>query len=276
MEQASREFDYSTPAPGLGVLRLQRPTRRNALHLALVHDLHRLFDQILADASLRALVLYGEGGHFCAGLDLKAWVEGKDFDKAQVLQAMRLQQTFAGLIQRLRASDAAVIAAVDGVAVGAGMALTLAADVRFGTARTQFHIGAVRIGLTAGECGISYHLPRLIGAGRAFELMLTGRPMPADEALQAGLLSGLVPPEQLLARALECAQQIVANPPYSTAHTKRLMWQNIDAPSLAAALELENHAQVLGLMTQDFDAAVQSFVQKKAPTGSAGVAPVQS
>ena len=276
MEQASREFDYSTPAPGLGVLRLQRPTRRNALHLALVHDLHRLFDQILADASLRALVLYGEGGHFCAGLDLKAWVEGKDFDKAQVLQAMRLQQTFAGLVQRLRSSDAAVIAAVDGVAVGAGMALTLAADVRFGTARTQFHIGAVRIGLTAGECGISYHLPRLIGAGRAFELMLTGRPMPADEALQAGLLSGLVPPEQLLARALECAQQIVANPPYSTAHTKRLMWQNIDAPSLAAALELENHAQVLGLMTQDFDAAVQSFVQKKAPTGSAGVAPVQS
>ncbi len=263
MDQASREFDYSTPAPGLGVLRLQRPARRNALHLALVQELHQLFDQILADGSLRALVLYGEGEHFCAGLDLKAWVEDKAFDKADVLQAMRLQQTFAGLIQRLRASDAAVIAAVDGVAVGAGMALTLAADVRFGTARTQFHIGAVRIGLTAGECGISYHLPRLIGAGRAFELMLTGRPMPAEEALQAGLLSGLVPPEQLLARALECAQQIIANPPYSTAHTKRLMWQNLDAPSLAAALELENHAQVLGLMTQDFDAAVQSFVQKK-------------
>ena len=269
MDQASGEFDYSTPSPGLGVLRLQRPTRRNALHLALLQDLHRLFDRILADGSLRALVLYGEGGHFCAGLDLKAWVEGNDFDKAQVLQAMRLQQTFAGLIQRLRASDTAVIAAVDGVAVGAGMALALSADVRFGTARTQFHIGAVRIGLTAGECGISYHLPRLIGAGRAFELMLTGRPMPAEEALQAGLLSGLAPPEQLLARALECAEQIAANPPYSTAHTKRLMWQNLDAPSLAAALELENHAQVLGLMTQDFDAAVQSFVHKKATTGAA-------
>ena len=98
MDQASGEFDYSMPAPGIGVLRLQRPARRNALHLTLVQALHRLFEQILADGSLRALVLYGEGGHFCAGLDLKAWVEGKAFDKADVLQAMRLQQTFAGLI----------------------------------------------------------------------------------------------------------------------------------------------------------------------------------
>ena len=168
-----------------------------------------------------------------------------------------------GVVQRLRETDVPVIAAVQGVAVGAGMALSLAADVRFGTPQTAFHVGSVKIGISAGECGISYHLPRLVGAGRAFELMLTGRPVLAQEALSMGLVSDLVPEPELMERAMACARSILALAPYSVTQTKRIMWRNLDAPDLASALELENQVQVLGLMTDDFSEAVQAFVHKR-------------
>lgn len=255
----------STPQPGICLLRLNRPERLNAISLAALQELHALLDTVLADRSLRALVITGEGNGFCAGLDLKSVLGPAGEFEWTVAQAHELQLSFASLVQRLRGTDAAVIAAVHGVAVGAGMALALAADVRFASPQAAFHVGAVRIGLSAGECGISYHLPRLVGAGRAFELMLTGRPVPADEALRIGLVADVVPQEQLLGRALACADQVLANAPYATAHTKRVMWHNLDAPSLQAAMELENHAQVLGLMTGDFREAARAFMQKRPP-----------
>ena len=129
----------------------------------------------------------------------------------------------------------------------------------------SFHIGAVRIGLTSGECGISYHLPRLIGASRAFELMLTGRPLSAEEADKVGLVSCVVDDEHLLSRALEMAAEVLRNCPYSIKHTKRLMWANLEAGSLDAALELENHVQVPGLLTEDFGEASDAFAEKRPP-----------
>ncbi len=255
----------SSPQPGICLLRLDRPHALNAMSLANLREIHGVLDGVLADRTVRALVLAGEGNGFCAGLDLKSVLgEGGEVTWT-VAEAHELQITFAGLIERLRATDVAVIAAVHGVAVGAGMALALAADVRFASPQASFHIGAVRIGITAGECGISYHLPRLVGAGRAFELMLTGRPVAAEEALRIGLVAEVVPQPELLDRAMACARQVLANAPYATAHTKRVMWQNLDAPSLQAAIEFENHAQVLGLMTGDFSEAAQAFVQKRPP-----------
>jgi len=120
----------------------------------------------------------------------------------------------------------------------------------------------VRIGLTAGECGISYHLPRMVGASRAFEIMLTGRPVGAAEAERIGLVARVVSPDQLLPEAMDCAKQVLANSPFSTRHTKRVMWANLDAGSLDAALELENRAQVLGLQNADFARAARAFVGK--------------
>lgn len=254
-----------SPEPGICVLRLQRPQRLNAMSLPALQDFHAALDAVLADPSLRALVLTGEGAGFCAGLDLKSVLDSQGEFNWPVSRAMELQHAFAGLVERLRATDAAVIAAVNGVAVGAGMALALAADVRFAAPEASFHVGAVKIGITAGECGISYHLPRLVGAGRAFELMLTGRPVAAPEALAIGLVAEVVPTGELLDRALRSARQVLANARYATAHTKRLMWTNLDAPGLRAAIELENHAQVLGLMTEDFREAARAFVQKRKP-----------
>ena len=124
---------------------------------------------------------------------------------------------------------------------------------------------AARIGLTAGECGISYHLPRLVGASRAFELMLTGRPLPADEAERWGLVSAVVDDDALLPYALELAALVTRNSPYATKHTKQLMWANLDAASLDAALETENHAQILAVLTEDFKEAQRAFAEKRAP-----------
>lgn len=265
MNDSPAPVTVERPEPGLCVLRLNRPGRLNAMDLPALRHCHTVLDGVLTDPALRVIVLAGEGAGFCAGLDLKSVLDSNGRSPLDVASGYELQLCFAGLIKRLRATDATVIAAVQGVAVGAGMALTLAADIRLASAQAAFHVGAVRIGITAGECGISYHLPRLIGAARAFELMLTGRPVAATEALQIGLVADVVPAEQLLERAMACARQVLAHSPYSTAHTKRLMWSNLDAGSLDAAIELENHAQVLGLMTQDFAEAAQAFVEKRKP-----------
>ncbi|MES0875337.1 enoyl-CoA hydratase/isomerase family protein [Sinimarinibacterium thermocellulolyticum] len=253
----------------VAVLRLNRPHALNALRHDTVRRLYRLIDELAADDAVRVVILTGAGRGFCAGWDLKSPLtdaQGRALERAAgVSDYMRGQELFAGMVKRLRNLDKVVIAAINGVVVGAGFALTLAADIRLASSSAKFHIGAVRIGLTAGECGISYHLPRLIGASRAFELMLTGRPFDAAAAEQMGLVSAVVDDPELLERSLSLADEVLANSPYATRHTKQLMWANLAAPSLDAALELENRAQVIALMTEDFAEASAAFAAKRAP-----------
>ena len=253
------------PEAGLVLLRLERASRMNAMNVPAMRQLKATLDELAADRSVRVLVITGEGRGFCAGLDLKSVLDEQGRYGLDATTSYELQMVFDSVMRRLRSMDAAVIAAVNGVAVGAGMGLSLCADIRFASRSASFHVGAVKVGLSAGECGISYHLPRLIGAGRAFELMLTGRPVDAREAERIGLVAGVTEPDQLLPHALACARQILANSPYSTLHTKRVMWNNLDAPSLESALDFENHVQVLALMTQDFGEAALAFSQKRAP-----------
>jgi enoyl-CoA hydratase len=253
------------PEPGIWCLQLQRPEFMNALDVPALKAAHALLDDVLKQPHLKVLVLSAHGRGFCAGLDLKSLQDADGRVSGSVESAMELQRLYSGLMLRLRQCPAPVIAAVQGAAVGAGMALALACDVRFATAQASFHVGAVKIGLSAGECGLSYHLPRLVGAGRAFEIMLTGRPIAASEALQIGLVSELVEPAALLDRAMACARQICELAPYSVTATKQVMWRNLDAHDLEQAVELENQVQVVGLMTEDFAEGVHAFVQKRAP-----------
>lgn len=252
-------------ADGLAVVRLNRPDRLNALSQEAVTALTETLDRIAKDETLRVVILTGEGRGFCAGWDLKSKLQGTDGGAPGVANLYAGQERFAGLIRRIRELDKVVIAAVNGVAVGAGLGLALASDIRIAARSASFHIGAVRIGLTAGECGISYHLPRLIGASRAFELMLTGRPIAAEEAERIGLVSAVSDDAALLERAMAMAGEILRNSPYSVRHTKRLMWANLEAPALDAAIELENRAQVLALLTEDFAEASAAFAEKRAP-----------
>lgn len=258
-------FTLDRPEPGLALLRLARASRMNAMDVPAMRQLKSALDALAQDRSVRVVLLSGEGKAFCAGLDLRSVLNAQGRYGLDATASYELQMVFDGVMRRLRTMDAAVIAAVNGVAVGAGFGLALCADVRFASTAASFHVGAVKVGLSAGECGISYHLPRLIGAGRAFELMLTGRPVDAQEAERIGLVAGVTSPDDLMPRALQCARQILAHSPYSTLHTKRVMWTNLDAASLDAAMDLENHVQVLALMTEDFGEAAQAFSQKRSP-----------
>ena len=251
-----------TQEGGIAVVTLARAAARNALTLDMVRQLRAVLADVGADPAIRVVVLAGEGKAFCAGLDLKQVILGEEAPKGPVAN-IALQELFAGLMLQIHRMRQPVIAAVQGAAVGAGFGVALAADIRIAGASAQFVIGAVRIGLSAGECGISYHLPRLIGAGRAFEIMLTGRSVSAGEALATGLATQVVDDSALLDEALATARMITANAPFSIKHTKQVMWANLEAPSLDAAIELENHVQVVALLSDDFAEACRAFIEKR-------------
>lgn len=248
---------------GIAVLTLDRPDASNALNFPLVDALRNAVQNLEADSTVRVVVLTGKGKAFCAGLDLKEVILG-DRPPQGATGFMDLQERYSGLVRHVHASRFPVIAAVNGAAVGAGMGLALAADVRIAGPGAKFLVGAVKVALSGGECGISYHLPRLIGAGRAFELMLTGRAVEAAEALSLGLVTSVSETDPLDA-ALAIARQIAKNSPYAIKHTKQVMHANLDAPSLNAAIELENHVQCLALTTEDFKEACRAFAEKREP-----------
>lgn len=252
------------PEPAISVVTLNRPHRLNALTRETVANLNAVFDALAADRDCRAVVLTGAGRGFCSGQDLQASNDRNRAATSGVVEKLYWQEQFAGMGRRLRTMPKLVVAAVSGPAVGAGMAMALSSDVRIATPSVKFLVAAVRIGLTGGESGLSYLLPRLIGASRAFDILLTGRPIEAEEALQTGLVRSLSEPESLLDDAITYARSVLANSPYSVAHTKKLMWENLDV-SYDAAIGAENRTQILGTATRDYSEATAAFVEKRTP-----------
>jgi len=229
---------------------LNRPERLNALDQGLVAALHAALDRIRADRAARVVVLTGAGRGFCAGLDLGGYgaVPGTE-GAPPVERNLAVQQQIAGLVPRLRALRQPVIAAINGPAAGGGLALALASDVRVAAAGAKLATAFIKLGVSGCDIGVSWLLPRLIGAARAFELMLTGRVFLAEEADELGLLTRLVPGEELMATALGIAEQIVANDPFAVWMTKEVMWSNLETASLGAGIDLENRNQMLCLHT---------------------------
>lgn len=256
-------IQFNDIGDGIGVITLDRPEAANAMTVPMVDALRAELARIEADRSIRVVVLAAQGKVFCAGLDLKE-IRGENAPRDPIA-FMDLQERFAGLMQAVAQARFPVIAAIGGAAVGAGMGLALAADIRLVAPTARFLVGAVKIGLSAGECGISYHLPRLIGAGRAFEIMLSGRPVNADEAVAIGLASAATGEGIVLDQAIAMARVVAGNSDYAIKHTKQVMRANVDAPSLAGALELENHVQCLALLTEDFREACAAFEEKRPP-----------
>jgi enoyl-CoA hydratase len=257
-----------TIQPGITLVTLDRPERLNAMSRELVADLHDALAAVAADRECRVVILTGAGRGFCSGLDLKETgdlatdvADGGGGPPA----AMRGQQHIATLVTRLRALPKPVIAAVNGPATGGGLALALACDVRIAADSARFNVAFVRVGLSGCDIGVSYLLPRLVGASRAFELMLTGRMVDAAEADRAGLVSKVVPDGQVVDAALETAELIRANSPFGVWMTKEVMWSNLEAGSLQAAIDLENRTQLLASYTGDIGEAVAAFLEKRPP-----------
>lgn len=251
--------------PDIAVVTLNRPQRLNALTRENVAQLNEALDALAGDASCRAVVITGAGRGFCSGQDMEASNARNRSGTSGVIEKLHWQEQFSGMGARIRSMPQVVVAAVNGPAVGAGMAIALSADARLAAPGARFLIAAVRIGLTGGESGLSYLLPRMIGASRAFDVLLTGRPIEAQEAERIGLVRSLSEPAALLGDAVTYARIVLANSPYSVAQTKQLMWENLDA-SYQAAIAAENRTQILGTVTEDYAEATAAFIAKRPPS----------
>jgi enoyl-CoA hydratase len=207
--------------PGVTLLTLNRPEKLNAMTSELISDLHAALDAVAADRDCRAVVLTGAGRGFCAGLDLGGYGIAPGAENlGRVQTGFGTQTHIAALVPHMRSLPQPVIAAVNGPAAGGGLALALASDIRIAAESARFNVAFVRIGLSGCDIGVSWMLPRLIGASRAWELMLTGRLADATEAERIGLVSRVLPAEELLPAALDLAGRIAANPPQSVRHIK--------------------------------------------------------
>ncbi|WP_348729735.1 enoyl-CoA hydratase-related protein [uncultured Mycolicibacterium sp.] len=234
----------SHPRPEITVLTLDRPEKLNALSYELVEQLHEALDALAADNTCRVVVLTGAGRGFCSGLDLGAPNPaeaggGTEFPRS----GMRWQERIADLTAKLHRLRQPVIAAVNGVAYGGGLGIALACDLRIAGPTARFCTQFIKLGLGGCDIGVSYTLPRLIGAGPAFDLILTARAVDADEALRLGLVSRLV--ESPLDEALAVAETLCGYGKFGVESTKQVMWANLEASSLETALHLENRSQIL-------------------------------
>ena len=242
------------PHAGVVVLQLNRPKQLNAINAEMRDGLIEALGALAADASVRAVVITGSGRGFCSGIDVRNFAPQTLEATAPAIDRLRFQEAMAALPQAIWNLPQPVIAAVNGPCVGAGFALCLASDIRICSTAATFGNGAILLGLSGAEMGMSYHLPRIVGTSVAADWMMTGRPVAAAEADRRGLVSQVVEPEELMPRALELAGAISELPPLGAQLTKRALQVNTDATGLNAALELENRNQVLSHATDEAQA----------------------
>lgn len=250
-------------AEGLHRLTLNRPQQMNAVNATLCEELSGYFGMLQDDLSVRVVVLDAAGKNFCAGLDLseldRILAAGKGPDAG-----LRLQRAYSELILRMRRCPQPIIALVQGAASGAGLAMTLASDVRYASDDARFNVAMARIGMTGCDVGISYFLPRCVGTSNAAEMMLGGRFVDAKKALRIGLVSEIAPREQLEALGVAMAQEMLRMSPVGLRLTKDGLNLTQDAPSLEAAIALEDRQQVLCIGPYLSEGAA-AFMQKRPP-----------
>jgi enoyl-CoA hydratase/carnithine racemase len=255
-------LELTYPRPDIAVLTLNRPDKLNALNYALVEDLHSAVDGIGANNECRAVVLTGAGRGFCSGLDLTEPNPpqaggGTEFPRS----GMRWQERIADLTARIHRLRQPVIAAVNGPAYGGGLGIALACDIRIGSASARFCTQFIKLGLGGCDIGVSYTLPRIVGAGPAFDLILTARVADAEEALRLGLVSRLS--ESVVDDALAIAETLCGYGKFGVESTKQVMWANLDAGSLESALHLENRSQILASTSGEITEAASAVLPRR-------------
>lgn len=254
---------------GILELRLNRPERLNALTAPVVGELIDAFEGLREDRATRVVILTGAGQGFCAGADLQEPAAPGAIPGTAGMGTLgfvyKFQEYLARMVVAIHECEKPVVAAVNGAAVGGGFAMALAADVRVASTAARFGDVVIKTGLSGCDVGMSYLLPRIVGAGIASELMLTGRVFDAAEAREIRLVSRVTAPEALDAAALETATAIAVNSEYGTWMTKKGLALCIDAPSLRHAIEIENRTQVLGSFTGIWEEGAKAFREKRKP-----------
>jgi enoyl-CoA hydratase len=250
--------------PSVHLVTLNRPEQLNAMTAELCEALHGELDRLGRDRTCRAIVLTGAGRAFCVGVDLRGYGQSPGSDGSDPARDhLSNQEHMSRLVLRLRATPQPVIAAVNGPAAGLGLALALGSDIRYAASGAVLRVAFVNIGVSNCDMGTSWLLPRLIGASRAHELMLTGRRVDAEEAERIGLLAGVVEPDRLLDRSLEAAEQIAAWSPWGVRLTKQGMWAALEIGSEQAAVEYEDRQQIMALHGRAPAEAVTAFLEKR-------------
>lgn len=247
---------------GVATVTLNRPSRKNPLTFESYVELRDCFRLLRGATDVHAVVLTGAGENFCSGGDVHEIIGPLVALAAPDL--LRFTRLTGDLVLAMRACPQPIVAAVDGVCAGAGAILSMASDLRFGTARSRTAFLFNRVGLAGCDMGACAMLPRIIGQGRASELLYTGRAMPGDEAERWGFFNRLVAPDELLRDAQAAARQIRTGPTFANGVTKTMLHQEWSM-TLEQAIEAEAQAQALCMLTEDFRAAYHAFAARQTP-----------
>ena len=255
------------PHPHVTLVTLNRPERMNAMAFDVMIPFREALEEVSVDNDTRVVVITGAGGAFCSGADLEdSGIVPNIAGLTRTTIARRALELLDDVIVAVRKMHQPVIAAINGPAIGGGFCLSLAADIRIASRTALFRAAGINNGLTATELGISYFLPRAIGSSRAFEIMLSGRDVGADEAERIGLVSRLVEGDDLLSACYDLADRIIGYSRAGVESTKRMLWAGLEAGSLYAHMDHEAHAQLyVRLTTENFEEAIRARKEKRAP-----------
>jgi enoyl-CoA hydratase/carnithine racemase len=247
----------------VGVITLNRPERKNPLTFESYAELRDFFRDLVNAQEVRAIVITGAGGNFCSGGDVHEIIGALTRMDAAGLR--NFTQMTGDLVKAMRAAPQPIIAAIDGVCAGAGAILAMSSDFRIGTPRAKTAFLFTRVGLAGCDMGACAILPRIIGQGRASELLFTGRSMSADEGLVWGFFNRLIAPETVLSESMSLAREIANGPTFAHAMTKRMLHAEWNM-SVDSAIDAEAEAQAVCMETKDFHRAYHAFVAKQKPT----------
>ncbi|MFO1375665.1 MAG: enoyl-CoA hydratase family protein [Steroidobacteraceae bacterium] len=260
-EYRARHFEW-TFADGVGFVTLDRPERKNPLTFDSYAEMRDLFRELAYARDVRAVVLGGAGGNFCSGGDVHDIIG--PLTKMSMPELLDFTRMTGDLVKAMRACPQPVVAAVDGVCAGAGAILAMASDLRLGTPRAKVAFLFTRVGLAGCDMGACAILPRIIGQGRAAELLFTGRAMSGDEAASWGFFNRLVAAEDLQDAARGLALELARGPGFAHGMTKTMLNQEWSM-GLGEAIESEAQAQAICMQTRDFGRAYESFVARRKP-----------
>ena len=257
-----QHFLWRQEAGGVGVITLNRPERKNPLTFESYAELRDLFRRLAYVDEVKVIVVQGAGGNFCSGGDVHEIIG--PLTKMAMPDLLAFTRMTGDLVKAMRACPQPIIAAIDGVCAGAGAIMAMSADLRVGTARSKTAFLFTRVGLAGCDMGACAILPRIVGQGRASDLLYSGRSLGGDEAYQWGFLNRLHEPEALETAALAWAAELAAGPSFGHAMTKKMLHQEW-AMGVDEAIESEAQAQAICMMTQDFHRAYHAFVAKQKP-----------
>ena len=260
-DYSARHFKY-TFSNGVARITLDRPERKNPLTFDSYAELRDLFRAMAQAADVKAVVLTGAGENFCSGGDVHEIIG--PLTELEMPGLLAFTRMTGNLVKAMRGCPQPIIAAVDGVCAGAGAILAMASDMRLGTVRSKTAFLFTRVGLAGCDMGACALLPRIIGQGRAAELLFTGRSMAGDEAERWGFFNRLCAPEELVAAAMALATELASGPTFAHGMTKKMLHQEWNM-GLDEAIEAEAQAQAICMATNDFRRAYQAFVAKQKP-----------